>query len=194
MLLEVDLGPRIKALPPRIRVAVAAACAERVLPLFEVMSERGVATARAALRLAWSWAEGQEIDPRARRSALSTIEELLPKEHDDRGLAVRTLERAGSAIVKALEATAIEEADYSAQAAALSVKMAQAAVHGFELAEDGKMWAMEEQSFQERMLALAESGDVARVRAGTKEEKSPSFLDWLEEEWGWDRDDDEGDP
>jgi hypothetical protein len=203
MLIEADLGPRIAALPSRIRVAVAVVCVERVLPLFEVMSDRGVETARHALRLAWSWAEGEAIDPRARRSAIDALEEALPKEGDDRGAAVRTLERVGLALVHVLEATAAEDGvamggekvdEYCARAASAAVMKAQAAVQGFERFEDGDGWAFEEQSFQRAILILAESGDVASIKKGAKAQRSPSFLDWLEEEWGWERDEsaDEG--
>src|SRR5687767_11946627 len=112
--LETDLGPRIAALPPQARVAVAAACVERVLPLFEVMAESAAANARHAVGLAWAWAEGRPIDPRARRSAIGALRAVLPKEEDDRAAAVRTLERVGLAIVNLLEATATAREDGAA--------------------------------------------------------------------------------
>jgi hypothetical protein len=57
-----DLNRRLEALPNPLRVAVGAAAVERVLPLFEAMSDVGSESMRGALAVAWRYARGETVD------------------------------------------------------------------------------------------------------------------------------------
>jgi uncharacterized protein YjaG (DUF416 family) len=108
---ETVLKERVVRLPGPERTLLAAACAERLMPLYEwIASAAGSAEAasiRSALDLAWSGSASAEQAAQAQLE----IEELVPDEDDeDAPVDVALVQNALAAVVYALRATGSHDA------------------------------------------------------------------------------------
>jgi hypothetical protein len=179
-----ELEARLRPLHPRLRVAVAAACVEQVLPIFETMKDDGGDELREAIALAKRYADGEAVTPDEIGSALSRVHEVIPTfdEEYDPETPTRMARSVGDAVEGVLRA-ADEQAGSPVDRAAKAIRDAYEAVARFVDYDDlDEADAAEEQEWQERILRQAEAAakppvDVAR--------HDPRWLVQLKDEWGW---------
>jgi hypothetical protein len=176
---------RLEALPHPLRVAVGAACVERILPIFEAMTDddpRCLAL-RRAVDLAWSYAEcgrvGADELGAVRDSVLDTgLDAAKRATRDEEGDGedwfergrLGTVEFVHSAVSSAVEVLlmALDEGDsMRADRIADAAKYAREAVFLFEKYDDKTTnWALAEDQWQEDLLGRAgQTREPAAVRA-----------------------------
>lgn len=157
---------RLAALPSQLRVAVGATCVDRVLPIFDALSDDSGEVLHAAVALAWRHAGGSVIGQAELRSMVDAI--LAVEGHDDESM--RALDRIVAQVTLAVRnlLTALDEFDsVPAIRVADAAEAARHAVFLLEKYEDLAVnCALDEDEWQEGVLALAEeSGDAAALRA-----------------------------
>jgi len=182
-----EVRRRLANLDAARRLAVAAGCTARVLPLFESMTEEGVRGLAAAVALAWRVAEGGTAGASELRDARDALEDMNADDDGEYSSPARvaaTVRRAVRAlldVVPGADGTRAGDCLFDAH---------EAVVH-FVRYEDGRdvsvdTWPAEEEAWQAALLALAEGGASAsalRIHA----EAPASWWRWLEDEWGWER-------
>lgn len=107
---EAILKARVDALPGPERVLLAAACAERLMPLYERITSAAVsteaATVRTALDLAWSATASAQ---QAQKAQLA-VEDLVPDEDDEDAPDVALVQNAIAAVAYALRTASSQDA------------------------------------------------------------------------------------
>ena len=166
------LTARLNALPAQVRVAVAAACAQHVLPLYECFFDEGIHDLGSAVSVAWRFACGEGLAGLEVMDAVRAARDILNEEQEEEGTSPARIGaavcEAVSYLLSALEADALP---LSEERAEQSIRMAHAAVVHFARYEDGyedvvDEWGVQEQQWQERVLCFAEKGAApAAVRA-----------------------------
>jgi hypothetical protein len=179
-----ELEARLLALDPLVRVAVAAACVEQVLPIFETMTDDGGEELREAVALAKRVAGGEAVAREEIRSALSRVHEVIPtfdEEYDPETPTRMALSVGGAA--EGLLRSAEVQGPAAVGGAARAIRDAYEAVARFVDYDDlGEACAAEEHEWQERVLSRAEGVTKPPVDAARKD---PRWLVQLKHEWGW---------
>jgi hypothetical protein len=197
-----SLIARLDALDSPSRLAVAAACVERVIPIFEVMTRGEVAEApsaahalRGAIALVRHSAQEGIATAEALRLVRSRVEDTTPSDREDYhvGSTTRMAWSVAGAVQRLLDALGSrpdELGSYygarcsrSAEGCALAIRDSWEAVARFEDYEDrgeDEEWGDDEEKWQEEALRAAEQGQ----RTFGDEQKAQWFA-WLEDEWGW---------
>lgn len=130
-----------------VRAAFAAACAERVLIIFEIEMGESKQAPRQAVELTWQVALGADADNETVLAAREAVGDEMPDQDDEPGTTDALY--AGQAAARALDATGDPKSD----AARATASFARDAVEYF----DGPPGAEEEAAWQERALSVAMS-------------------------------------
>jgi hypothetical protein len=186
---------RLEALSNRLRVAVGAACVERVLPIFEAITEReaGCEALRRAVAVAWRYAEGagvhqEELDAVSASMREHAQGEDHEEEADEEGYdrdRTGTIEFTVCEVLLAVKnlIMAVDERDpVPGIRAGDAARAARQAVFLLEKYDDKTNdWALLEDEWQEAILVLAErSRDPVAVRASSG---TCVWRAYLEAEW-----------
>jgi len=104
---ETVLKERVARLPGPERTLLAAACAERLMPLYEWIASAEAASVRSALDLAWS----ASVSAEQAEQAQLEVEELVPDEDDeDAPVDVALVQNAIAGVAYALRAAGSHDA------------------------------------------------------------------------------------
>jgi hypothetical protein len=162
-----NLQPRLKRLPPRLQAAFAAACAERVLPIYADTWGGDDSYLRDALALVWRYAAGEDIDLDTAAEADEVVLDRMPSIDED-----NTAWQAARAVSFSLNALA--DTDGEAANAAHFAAIAAIMLHEGESGEGEEA----QDDWAERLLARLESWPGKTIARG-------QLLDLLEEEQIW---------
>jgi hypothetical protein len=152
------IDERLDRLPRHLRTAFAAACAERVLPVYEFDGyEEDDDSLERASEIVWKAACGVRVEPRALDIMEQAVRDVTPSADDEPGFGPSIY--SALTVLGALQAVEDETSD-SAKRAGWSERDAYASV-----AQDKQEGARSEQAWQERALDLLESwGDKPVTR------------------------------
>lgn len=178
-----SFAARLEVLPNPLRVAIGAACVERVLPIFEAMSDDPPEAHRAAIDLAWRYAAGEAVDHAEIRATLARIPTHALEDDDGqpKGSLARVVARVDFAVLNLLRA--IDGAEkIPGLLVGAAIENARDAVYRFEKYEDvANHWALAEDEWQGRLLARAESCSDAKALRTAGE--PPVWRAHLDAEW-----------